>query len=365
MAKPLRSEDPGQIKSVQFAHFGLLDAGAQSKTSTVTAIVLNVLIAFVIIVVGAATKKVHDNAVKLTELTAPVLIKKPEPPPPAIKIKIPPPPKLVEVPKVVVQPPKIKLDVPKPIDIPKPAVVKMDTPKPVIAPPAPVKIVAPPAPVAVSLAHPAPASTVNHDAHPTAVQLGNATSPINNLKGPSVAKVNLASGMANMPPGNTGHGPAATSVSLGNGSPSGTAMKGATGPVAVNGLPHGVPNGTGNGVRGPEKVQMATAVAPPTMPRPAVEHAPARSGPKVTYKPKPVYSAEAIQLHLEGNVSVSIRVTATGAVEVLQVTRGLGHGLDEAAVNAIKATRFQPATDASGNPVPWEGIVTVAFQLAG
>jgi protein TonB len=31
----------------------------------------------------------------------------------------------------------------------------------------------------------------------------------------------------------------------------------------------------------------------------------------------------------------------------------------------VQATRFQPALDATGHPVDWEGTVNVAFQLAG
>ncbi len=51
---------------------------------------------------------------------------------------------------------------------------------------------------------------------------------------------------------------------------------------------------------------------------------------------------------------------------VLGVTSDLGLlVLDESAIRAIQATRFQPATDASGNPVDWEGVVNVLFQLAG
>jgi len=29
------------------------------------------------------------------------------------------------------------------------------------------------------------------------------------------------------------------------------------------------------------------------------------------------------------------------------------------------ATKFEPATDASGTPITWDGIVNVTFQLAG
>jgi TonB family protein len=91
----------------------------------------------------------------------------------------------------------------------------------------------------------------------------------------------------------------------------------------------------------------------------------AAKAPKVLYKPRPQYTQEAIQLHLEGTVSVRVRVSAAGTVQVLGVTSDLGHGLGESAIRAVQSTRFQPATDASGHPVDWEGIVNVAFQLAG
>ena len=102
------------------------------------------------------------------------------------------------------------------------------------------------------------------------------------------------------------------------------------------------------------------------MPKPAgPTTATAKSGPKVLFKPKPEYTAEAIKLHIEGSVSVRLRVSSSGAVQVLGVTSDLGHGLGDSAVRAVEATRFKPATDDSGNPVDWEGVVNVAFQLAG
>jgi len=75
--------------------------------------------------------------------------------------------------------------------------------------------------------------------------------------------------------------------------------------------------------------------------------------------------ANAIKLHIEGTISVRLRVSSTGAVQVLGVTSDLGHGLGDSAVRAVQATRFQPATDESGHPIDWEGVVNVAFQLAG
>jgi periplasmic protein TonB len=54
-----------------------------------------------------------------------------------------------------------------------------------------------------------------------------------------------------------------------------------------------------------------------------------------------------------------------GSVEVVSVTKPLGYGLDDSAKRAIMATKFEPATDASGHPIAWEGNVNVTFQLAG
>jgi TonB family protein len=100
------------------------------------------------------------------------------------------------------------------------------------------------------------------------------------------------------------------------------------------------------------------------MPHPVTASATLKSAPKVIYKPKPEYTAEAVRLHIEGVVSVRLRVSSSGTIQVLGVTNDLGHGLGESAIHAVEATRFQPATDANGHPVDWEGVVNIAFQLA-
>jgi TonB family protein len=346
---------------MQFAHFGVLDTGGQSKASTATSLMVNLLIAFVIIVIGAANRKMIEANHRLTELVMPIE-KKPEPVKPKV---IPPKPKLPDLPQIVkVEEPKIRVPIIKPPDVPKPVQVKMDVPKPpVLAPPAPTKVVAMAAPVAVSLAHPEAASVVNNDAHPSAVRLGNSSSPLNNLHGPAVAPVNLAAGMPGMNAANTGNGPRATKVNFGNGSPDSTSIKG-NGVVAVAGIPHGVPQSTGT-ARSADQVSLGQAPPPPTQQRAAVASTAGNKAPKVIYKPKPEYTAEAIQKHVEGTVTVHIRVMPNGSVEFLGVINGLGYGLDDSAKRAVLATRFEPATDASGNPIAWDGVVNVAFQLAG
>jgi TonB family protein len=346
---------------MQFAHFGVLDTGGQSKASTVTSLMVNLLIAFVIIVIGAANRKMIDANHRLTELVMPVTEKKPDPPKPKV---IPPKPKLPDLPQIAkVEEPKIRVPIIKPPDVPKPPTVKMDTPKPVLDTPKPAKVIAMAAPVAVSLAHPEAASVPNHDPHPSAVQIGHPDMPFKDPRGAAVSPVNLNSGFAGMNSANTGHGPAATKVNFGNGSPDSTSIKG-NGVVAVAGIPHGVPQGTGT-AHSADQVSLGQQVPPPA-PKAAVVNPSALGKPaKVTAKPKPEYTAEARQLHIEGTVVLRIRVLPNASVEVLGVVSGLGHGLDESAKRAVLNTKFEPATDASGNPIAWDGIVNVAFQLAG
>jgi len=367
MAKPLRTDDPAP-PSMQFSHFGVLNDGQQSKGSLFTSVMVNVAIAFVVLVLGAAAaKKTMDNRHKLTELS---LALPKQPPPELPKPKIIPPKPLPMPPVAKVEPPKIKLPEVKLPDPPKIPEVKMAQ-IPVIKTPAPPKLVQPPpAPKVVNLARAQPASVPNNSPHPSAVALGRPDNPIAPSNRPATSAVNLGqTGLAGMPASNTGQGAAhATAVNLGSGSANSQNMNGRDNAAnAVKGVKLGVDGGTGplnspTRVAGP--VNLGQSVPPP-MPKPSAPTQTVRSAPKVLYKPKPEYTAEALKLRIEGTVSVRLRVTSTGAVQVLGVVSDLGHGLGESAVRAVQATRFQPATDAGGNPVDWEGIVNVAFQLAG
>src|SRR5277367_6313546 len=302
MAKPLRSEDPAP-PSVQFAHFGVLNDGSQSKASLFTSITLNIVLALCAIIIGAAAKKTMDNHTKLTHLDEPIPLKKPDPPP--IKIKAPkiPPPPIAKI-----EPPKIKLPDIKLPDVPKPPVIKMTQPMPVVLPAPPKVVQPPPAPKVVNLAQAQPAAVVNNAPHPTAVALGSTTNPIAVSNRPSTTSINLGNkGMSGMPASNNGAGAASTVVNLGSGSPTGQNMK-ASGPVAIAGIPTGVAGGTGPmNAKGVNLGQNN----PPPMPKPAgPTTTTAKSGPKVLFKPKPEYTEEAKQLHIEGNVLVRIRVSS-------------------------------------------------------
>lgn len=84
---------------------------------------------------------------------------------------------------------------------------------------------------------------------------------------------------------------------------------------------------------------------------------------EITYKPNPVYTDEARSLKLEGEVLLEMTFYANGTLHVNRVVRGLGHGLDEAAMAAASKIRFKPALR-SGQPVDSTAIVHVVFQMA-
>jgi TonB family protein len=84
---------------------------------------------------------------------------------------------------------------------------------------------------------------------------------------------------------------------------------------------------------------------------------------EITYKPNPVYTDDARSLKLEGEVLLEVSFSAAGTLHVNRVVRGLGHGLDEAAMAAANKMRFKPALR-NGQPVDSTAIVHVVFQMA-
>lgn len=106
----------------------------------------------------------------------------------------------------------------------------------------------------------------------------------------------------------------------------------------------------------------AQAVATPVTTHIA-EQGPATSPIEITYKPKPVYTEEARKLQLQGEVLLEVTFGANGQLHVNRVVRGLGHGLDEAAVVATSNMRFKPALR-NGSPVDLTAVVHVTFELA-
>jgi len=84
---------------------------------------------------------------------------------------------------------------------------------------------------------------------------------------------------------------------------------------------------------------------------------------EITFKPNPVYTQEARNLKLEGEVLLEVQFAANGQLHVNRVVRGLGHGLDEAAIAAANKIHFKPA-QRNGQAMDSTAIVHVVFQLA-
>ncbi len=132
--------------------------------------------------------------------------------------------------------------------------------------------------------------------------------------------------------------------------------------IASPGLGNGRSSGRGSGVHTAGfAAQEVTHGGAPTYPRP--DPGPPTTPVEITYKPNPVYTEQARQLKLEGEVLLEVTFGANGQLHVNRVLRGLGHGLDEAAIAAANQMRFKPALG-NGQPVDSSATVHVVFQLA-
>jgi TonB family protein len=84
--------------------------------------------------------------------------------------------------------------------------------------------------------------------------------------------------------------------------------------------------------------------------------------PELLSKTEPEYSEEARMAKAQGTVVLSIIVTVAGGVSDLRVIRGLGLGLDERALDAVRQWRFRSAT-VDGKPAAARAVVEVSFRL--
>jgi len=80
-------------------------------------------------------------------------------------------------------------------------------------------------------------------------------------------------------------------------------------------------------------------------------------------KPDPVYPPQARRQHIQGQVILSVLFEASGNLRVLKVAKGLGHGMDAAAIQAAEHIKFKPA-ERNGRPVDSRAMVHIIFQLA-
>jgi protein TonB len=90
---------------------------------------------------------------------------------------------------------------------------------------------------------------------------------------------------------------------------------------------------------------------------------PGMTPPKCAYCPDPQYTDEAREAKVQGNVTLLVLVDADGRASQIRVAKGIGLGLDERAIEAIRGWRFTPARDAGHRPVPAWVTVEAIFRL--
>ncbi|MGA7629617.1 MAG: energy transducer TonB [Terriglobales bacterium] len=143
---------------------------------------------------------------------------------------------------------------------------------------------------------------------------------------------------------------------------------GVRGVVASTGFGSGVATGDGSGISGSRgavrQAGFGDADVVASLPKaksaePVVKTFPA----EITYKPRPTYTAEGRQLKIEGEVLLDVVFSANGQIRVVKVVHGLGHGLDESAVEAAQKIQFKPAMR-DGQPADFEAVLHIVFQLA-
>ncbi len=86
------------------------------------------------------------------------------------------------------------------------------------------------------------------------------------------------------------------------------------------------------------------------------------AAPVKLFAPSPAYTEIARRAHIEGLVVVRATIDREGRVTDVLVEKGLGFGLDEAAIEAVRRWTFEPAT-LRGRPVPVFFHLTARFEL--
>jgi protein TonB len=84
--------------------------------------------------------------------------------------------------------------------------------------------------------------------------------------------------------------------------------------------------------------------------------------PELTYKVDPEFSEEARKAKFSGNVQVYLWIDEQGNPSHVKVIRGVGMGLDEKAVEAVRQYKFKPAMQ-NGKPVKVDLYIDVNFQI--
>jgi TonB family protein len=310
-------------------------------------------------------------------------------------IELTPPPPVIRTPPLRMPPPvvrEVRLEPPLKVELPAPEPEKPreepPTPKPEPEPPAPKAAPEPPkpAPPVVTVGAFAMNEATRRASELKAVEAAEFDSPVarapeirtasavvgNFEQGPTrgrpqpgtdrpnaVSEAGFGAGVA------TGRGRATGGVVAAGGFGTGVAGgrgRGPAGTVAAGGFDSG--KAADKGIQPPQTVKMsdfdARAEAAKAIEAP---RQPVQTPIEILSKPTPTYTDEARALKIEGEVLLEVEFTATGAIRVLRVVRGLGHGLDEAARHAVQGVRFKPA-QRNGEPIDVRTTVNIVFRLA-
>ena len=118
---------------------------------------------------------------------------------------------------------------------------------------------------------------------------------------------------------------------------------------------------TSLGPDSPLTIAIATRLKHPTPAATIYRIGGAVKPPRILSKVDPQYSEEARKNKLQGTISMSIVVDATGAPTQIAILYPLGMGLDQAAINAVSQWKFSPGTK-NGTPVPVFTQVEMTFH---
>lgn len=143
---------------------------------------------------------------------------------------------------------------------------------------------------------------------------------------------------------------------------------GVRGTVSSVGFGNGIASAGGEGGPGRGSVRESGFGDLNSVPQTAAKRPLAAEGPEIEpveilSKPNPVYTEEARRLHVQGEVLLEVVFQASGELRVMRVVRGLGHGLDEAALRAAEQILFKPARRGA-QAVDSRATLHIVFQLA-
>jgi TonB family protein len=343
--------------------FGLLPEPESNPASFLTSCIINGAILTLLIIFGTvATKTLEVRKMESTEIVFPTT------PPPEIKVKIPPQPKIKLPPPP--EPKIVKLEAPKIFKAqlePKPEVklpmVKEAVKMPTVAAAKPSVVLAPQPKAALTAA--APALTPQARPQIAETHLGD----LNGVKpNPAATRPATIAALGNPYGGMKGNAEAPRGVvgstGIGNGTRSGS-NAGTVGRVASAGLPGGTGTATSGAPTGARVGSAGIAgVSAPTPAETAAAAPQSKTTPPVLLShAEPVYTSEARQLKIQGDVVLRVTIDTNGEMVVHSVIHGLGHGLDESAMRSAPSYKFRPATQ-NGQPVPYTTNIIIKFQTA-